>query len=252
MIQYFPACARVHSSHAAPKISVSGNLRTGSSLLTVDEPLHVTIGGLESRQRVTLRATLKLGGRNETTFQSFAHYEADSFGHVDLKEHVSQGGTYQGAEPMGLFWSMKPLKNDGITQSRFMPKDVNSPIRSHFELYDGFVNFGLKKYSDVVELGQTLHPIESKTIDRWYLDNERVARETVKTGRLRGEIFIPKSPGKFKGDCLLNIVRRENCCVFSLFCFQLYKDCCLKIRLLIVDNINNNIQIFKQDKHFYC
>ena len=184
---------------SSAKISVTGASVGFSKVLMVDEPLDIVISGLKPEQNVTLRATSTSGGGNVTLFQSFAHYEADMNGCVKIKEQESKGGTYSGVESMGLFWSMIPLKNDGITVMNLSHRDVNVPVLSKLELYDGFIDFGVSLYSDVVALQKSLSPLDCKSIERWYLAKDRVASQSVREGRIRGEVFFPKNAGKCQG-----------------------------------------------------
>lgn len=185
---------------SSAKIRVTRDSVGFSKYLMVDEPLDIVIHGLKPNQNVTLRATSTSGGKNDTLFQSFALYKADLDGCVSLKEHESKGGTYCGIESMGLFWSMTPLKNDGITATRLVHRDVNVPVLNKLELYNDFIDFGVSSYSNVVSLQKSLSPIDCKSIERWYLAKDKVASQSVKAGRIRGQVFFPKNAGKCQGE----------------------------------------------------
>ena len=166
----------------------------------VDEPLLITINGLRPTQNVTLRATSTSGGSHNTLFQSFAHFEADGNGCVHLNSHESRGGTYHGTEAMGLFWSMVPLKNIDTTATMMVHKDVFRPVQSRLELFDDFVDFGVESYSDLAPLLASVSPMDSKTVERWYVAKDTVSNESVETGRIRGEVFYPKNSRNCKGE----------------------------------------------------
>ena len=187
------------------KICVTGSSIGSNKVFMVDEPLLITVNGLRPKQNVTLRATSTSGGSNDTLFQSYAHFQADLNGCVNVKDHESKGGTYYGAEAMGLFWSMIPLKNKGITVMRMMHKDIDVPVESKLELFDNFVDFGVESFADLAPLQESVSLIDSKYIERWYLAKDKVSNERVETGRLRGEIFIPKRPWKCRGKYLKTI-----------------------------------------------
>ena len=182
------------------KICVYGSPGRPSKGFMVDDPLDIVVNGLQPKQHVTLRATSMSEGRNNTLFQSFAFYEADANGCVRVKGHESKGGTYRGLEQMGLFWSMVPLKNDDVTTMRLLHRDIHTPVKSKLELYDDFVDFGVETYLQVSKIQDSLSPIDCTNIERWYLAKQNVANETVKTGRIRGEVFFPKDGGKYQGE----------------------------------------------------
>jgi dienelactone hydrolase len=71
-----------------------------------DEPVAVRLGSLQPGQRVVLKAKLRLG--SEPPWRSQAEFLADDSGTIDLTRHAPQSGSYEGIEPMGLFWSMLP------------------------------------------------------------------------------------------------------------------------------------------------
>lgn len=59
----------------------------------VDEVVNIEIGGLQSQQNVTIHATLENLGNK---FDSYAKYQANSEGKVNLATDESFGGTYTG------------------------------------------------------------------------------------------------------------------------------------------------------------
>jgi len=71
----------------------------------LDTPLAITISGLRPHERVLVRASTK--DARGKYWASKATFLADSAGRVDLRTAAAQGGTYQGVDPMGLFWSMR-------------------------------------------------------------------------------------------------------------------------------------------------
>ena len=80
---------------------------------------------------------------------------------------------------MGLFWSLKasPSQRPG---ARLLPRDVTQPIYYRFKLFDGHVtDQNERSLAETVVERHLLHPGVIKT--------------EVKVGRLRGELFMPKS-----------------------------------------------------------
>ena len=84
-----------------------------SPLLTVepasallDEPVVIRLTGLVPGEDVTLTATMT--DHFDRHWQSEATFIADRAGVVEVSTQAPIAGSYEGAEPMGLFWSMTP------------------------------------------------------------------------------------------------------------------------------------------------
>jgi len=73
----------------------------------VDVLLHITVTGLEPRERVSVQAdTTDATGMD---FRSAASFTAGDEGEIDLARDAPSSGSYSGVDPMGLFWSMAPV-----------------------------------------------------------------------------------------------------------------------------------------------
>lgn len=70
---------------------------------------------------VTLEARAEIDGRS---YRSWASYPTDAAGAVDLAVAAPLAGTYTGVDPMGLFWSMQPIKNYGYAPPSLAPINV--------------------------------------------------------------------------------------------------------------------------------
>jgi pimeloyl-ACP methyl ester carboxylesterase len=81
-------------------------LRPGRAGALVDSPDGVRLTGAPPGGRVTIEATLELGGQRWTCA---GEYVADRDGEVDTAEDASSGGSYGGVDPYGLFWSAEVL-----------------------------------------------------------------------------------------------------------------------------------------------
>ncbi|MGL6197766.1 MAG: acyl-CoA thioesterase/BAAT N-terminal domain-containing protein [Lachnospiraceae bacterium] len=83
-----------------------------------DEPISIVIKGTSAFSRVTIRATsddyycinvsqsISVGSK----WQSYAIFDSDSIGCIDLDKANPIGGSYQGIDGMGLVISMKPIE----------------------------------------------------------------------------------------------------------------------------------------------
>ncbi|XP_043929943.1 acyl-coenzyme A thioesterase 1-like [Protopterus annectens] len=143
-----------------------------------DQPLQITVKGLSPLQDVTLTASLK----DETghLFQSSAYYRADQKGELDLSCCPALGGSYNGVEPMGLFWSMSTSKQF----RRLLKKNVQNPLCVDIDVHDshGSCSQLLTKFSH----------------ERWFM-KEGLTRTPVREGRIRATLFLPPGDGPFPG-----------------------------------------------------
>ena len=71
----------------------------------VDDPVRIAVTGCEAGQAVVLRAVCF--DDDGLRWESRATFEADAEGRVDPGSLAPINGTYEGVEPMGLFWSMR-------------------------------------------------------------------------------------------------------------------------------------------------
>lgn len=77
-------------------------------LSRIDEPINISVTGIQPGQVITLHLIKKLNG--ERYLASKASYTADQGGIVDLSHQPPVQGSYQGVGQMGLFWSMEPVQ----------------------------------------------------------------------------------------------------------------------------------------------
>ena len=81
-------------------------LRVDQPSAMVDQPVKVTVSGLAAGQDVTVRA--QATDHSKLAWSSWARFAADPRGVVDLATATPRAGTYTGADPMGLIWSLQP------------------------------------------------------------------------------------------------------------------------------------------------
>lgn len=72
----------------------------------IDEPVTIKLHNLSSGQRITIRA--QTYDDRGASWSSWALFQADKRGGIDLQIQQPLAGTYQGADQRGLFWSMTP------------------------------------------------------------------------------------------------------------------------------------------------
>jgi dienelactone hydrolase len=74
----------------------------------IDEPVAIRATGLSPNERVTIRAELTDGGGE--SWSSKAEFVADAQGAIDASKQAPAAGSYKEISPMGLIWSMMPVK----------------------------------------------------------------------------------------------------------------------------------------------
>lgn len=147
-----------------------------------EDPVHVTVSGLNPHQRVDLRS--KITDENGLDFKASATYQADDSGQIDLKRDSSLGGSFTGVEPMGLYWA---LKADTIS-CKFTLSDVTRPALVDIE---------------VVSDDKVL----AKVTNERHCLTDGVRRSPVTEGRIRGTLFMPPGKGPFPGILDTNVFR---------------------------------------------
>mgnify|MGYP002622548001 FL=1 len=76
------------------------------------DPIEIRISGLAPRARVTIIAERTWGRRRPAVYRSTARYAADDDGVLNLSTAKPLEAPWEGVDPSGLFWSMKPTKED--------------------------------------------------------------------------------------------------------------------------------------------
>ncbi|XP_062285181.1 acyl-coenzyme A thioesterase 1-like isoform X1 [Scomber scombrus] len=140
-----------------------------------DEPVHMKVTGLRSRQVVTMKA--RSTDEKGVVFSSSATYRADGSGEVDLERDPSLSGTYNGVEPMGLLWSMRP---DTLHKRFHKTRSLNPHV----------VKFSVH---EVEGEGRTLAEATNERL----LIGDGVTRLPIKEGNIRGVLFTPPGQGPF-------------------------------------------------------
>ena len=193
------------SSRQIPLIqpnSLTAYLTADTDHTLIDQPIHIGIQNLLPGQRITLRTLcVNSHGGNRGLFQAVAHFEAGLDGRIDTSTSPSLGGTYQGIEPMGQFWSMVPVSNDfnkgKNPKTRILTTNPLVPLRIRLDVYPGFHDFNSETL-DAVERCLVGQELDSMFLSRGYLA-EDVTVETVNHDSPRGSLYVPQCDGKLKG-----------------------------------------------------
>ena len=169
-----------------PKIAVHPSLTT-----TVDQKVDITVSKLSPEQHITLRA--RTIDDSKVVFEWFAHYKADKNGEVLVSSQPSMGGSYTGVEPMGLFWSMKPVARPD-RDDLFRKRDVTTPLEVTLDVYG--------KHEREFEQRDKM---VSVTLLRRYM-GPGVTRCYIEEKRFYGTLFLPPGDGPFPGICISNLL----------------------------------------------
>uniref|UniRef100_A0A8C8CBL9 Acyl-coenzyme A thioesterase 4-like n=1 Tax=Oncorhynchus tshawytscha TaxID=74940 RepID=A0A8C8CBL9_ONCTS len=157
----------------------------------VDEKIQVVVRNLPPALSVTLHSLHH--SEDNDFWEAFGHYTSNDQGMVTVAKDASLGGTYEGAEPMGLLWSMQPVAGSR-TGLRLRKMDVLTPMVVHISVYSGHMTEGFSKQS----------PLATVVTERWYMA-PGVCRIDIREHGVRGTLFLPPGPGPFPGyrSCLL-------------------------------------------------
>jgi dienelactone hydrolase len=148
-------------------------LEVAPRVALVDEPVAIRVGGLASGARVLIRA--RLLDQDGNTWTSHAVFDADESGAVDASRRGPVEGTYDDADPMGLFWSLA------------LPADIPPPL-----------SVMVKEHPDptslTIEAEVEGAVVASVDVER-LLQHPDVTRTDVRDDGLVGTLFLPPGEG---------------------------------------------------------
>ncbi|XP_038563013.1 peroxisomal succinyl-coenzyme A thioesterase-like isoform X1 [Micropterus salmoides] len=161
------------------------NLLVQPSRGLVDEKFIVMVQNIRCGFQLTVHALHHC--EDGHTWEAFGHYTANTTGTVNISEDPSLGGTYSGAEPMGLLWSLRPAPGSN-QRLRLRKVNVQTPMEVRISVYQGHQTEG---FMDQV-------PLASVVVERWYMA-PGVCRIPIREGSLTATLFLPSGPGPFPG-----------------------------------------------------
>jgi dienelactone hydrolase len=140
----------------------------------LDQPVTIRVENLKPKQPLTLRMRT-LDPKTQQVWESFATFETDNRGEIDVATSQPLYGTYKGIDPMGLFWSMLPV---GVAD----PESTSLSIGSEDLTLELTAEAG----------GTTL---ATTTLKR--LLHTGLIEQVVRDDGLAGMLFSPDAPGRY-------------------------------------------------------
>ena len=140
--------------------------------------VHIIGDGFQPNTPITIQSSLVCPDEG-FDFQSYAHIYADKDGCFDLKTTESVGGTYQGVDEMGLFWSM--VKRENAPFNRCILANGSRDLHYNFKAFLGHIT------DDELEKESS---ISSTDCQRYVSRN--VKRVPLENGSVFGTLFLPE------------------------------------------------------------
>ena len=172
-------CTLAGCSSTAPDPSI-----VAPSTALVDEPVRIGIEGLDPGSSPIVRASAQ--SRDGTTWASHARFDAGDDGTVAVPEQAPVDGTYERADPMGLFWSMRPV--DAAPDEPLAPDERFVPDASGYDV--------------TLRVEVDGEPVAETTTTRRLFD-PGIARRTVEGPEVVGGFFPP--PGDDPAPAVLHL-----------------------------------------------
>ncbi|XP_068170588.1 bile acid-CoA:amino acid N-acyltransferase-like [Antennarius striatus] len=149
----------------------------------IDEQITIKGRFLPPHCPVTLCAQIQ--NEDGHLWKSFAHYNTNAEGTVNLARDCSVGGSYLGCEPMGLFWGLQPVPA-ALDILSMRKKNVETPSVTLVSVLEGHVTPSEGHGNELTAI----------TIERWYMA-PGVRRIKVCQNGIKATLFLPPGPGPF-------------------------------------------------------
>jgi len=146
----------------------------------VDEPTQIQLKGFAPQQIVILRA--RTVDHAKKAWASYAVFQADAQGNIDLTTQKPLSGTYRDLDTTGLFWSMLPVDTKQTTP--FIHKTQQPLVIELVAEVEGEV-------------------VASTQVTRLFVTPD-VKRQPVRENGLVGTFFSPVGPGPHPAIIVLN------------------------------------------------
>lgn len=169
------ACAGQGASDQA-NTSDHANIQVSAPAALVDQAVNISVTGLTAGQSVTL--TAQATDTAHRTWQAQATFKAGPGGVLNLSSAVPTGGSYQAADPMGLFWSMDTVGGQSTNEYFAAPPPQDQP-----------------SYPVTLTVTSDGRQLATRVVTRQWLAPGETARVlTLKNDKVSGALFLPR-PG---------------------------------------------------------
>lgn len=158
-----------------------GKIEIEPRVALTDVPLTIRLTGFAPHQRVTVHAQTQDDDFGRT-WESYAVFETDGCGSVDLAQQAPLVGSYEHIDPMGLIWSME--LDPAADEECYFRKRTLDPIQIDF----------------VAEVDGAI--AAEAQAERLFLAPGE-ARLVVQEQGLTGVLFVPPTPGPHPGVIVL-------------------------------------------------
>ena len=129
-----PSATAIPSAvESSPSLAINGAITVDPPEVQLDEPVSIRLAGFPPNHEVTVRATTVGAAYPAFTDtglvrESEATFKTDNDGSVDVTAQAPISGSYEGANAMGLFWSMHETAPGSGSSTDPTPNDPGTPI----------------------------------------------------------------------------------------------------------------------------
>jgi len=160
-------------AHAADGESMPATIAVDKSAAPIDSVVAIELRGFPRHRPVSLTATETFPSGSR--WQAQATFISDENGRVDVSQQAPMSGSYDGAAPMGLFWSLARMPGEALP----IPADsMMRPFRVRLDATSG-------------------EGVGATTEFERRVAAPRVTRQPIRTAGLVGTLFLPPGDDRF-------------------------------------------------------
>jgi dienelactone hydrolase len=149
------------------------SIQVSAPVALADQAITITVTGLPAGQPVTI--TAQATDAAHRTWRAQATFRASAGGVVNLTSTAPVSGSYQGADPMGLFWSMNTIPGQSSNEYFATAPPQDQP--------------GFPVLLTVTADGR---PLASRVVTRrWLAPGESARVLSLRTDKVSGVLFLP-------------------------------------------------------------
>ncbi|XP_059092453.1 acyl-coenzyme A thioesterase 6-like isoform X4 [Tigriopus californicus] len=160
----------------------------------IDEPVSIKVAGLPNYSCVQAKLSLNVP-KERLSFESKSWFRTSKNGSLDFGTATAlPGSSYEGVDPMGIFWSMRPKPG---SMDSIQTIDVTSSLPFDLEIFGADAEQLTSSATTSNEINwnkedQFLNCLTSCTILRSFMGQD-VSRIPIRHGQVRGTLFLPRT-----------------------------------------------------------